>query len=81
MNDTQSNSMAYELLVELKISQRRWFIIAVVELCIILALAGGMFWYFSLPVEEVTDTQTVEDIDDSNINQHIGDKYGKSKTD
>lgn len=73
MNENDSNSLAYELLVELKTSQRRWFIIAVVELCIILALAGGMLWYFSLPAEEVTDTQTVEDIDDSNINQHIGD--------
>ena len=45
--------LATELLKEVQISAKRWFIIAIVELLIILSMAGGFVWYLSLPIDEV----------------------------
>lgn len=45
--------LATELLKEVQISAKRWFIIAIVELLIILSMAGGFAWYLSLPIDEV----------------------------
>lgn len=45
--------LATELLKEVQISAKRWFIIAIVELLIILSMAGGFVYYLSLPVDEV----------------------------
>lgn len=66
---------AMALLHEIKAQTKRWFIIAMAELAIILAMAGGMLLYFSLPVEEgSTTTQSVDDVDNSGeINQSIGE--------
>ena len=50
MNET----LATEMLREIKASAKRWFIIAVVELGIIIAIIVGFLWYCSLPVEDVT---------------------------
>ena len=50
--EKETQTLATELLHELKASAKRWFIIAVIELFIILAMAGGFVWYLSLPVEE-----------------------------
>ena len=54
--------LATELLKEVQISAKRWFIIAIVELLIILSMAGGFVWYLSLPIDEVV----VENDDDGN---------------
>ena len=45
--------LATELLKEIQISAKRWFIIAIVELLIILSMAGGFVWYLSLPIDDV----------------------------
>ena len=45
--------LATELLKEVQTSAKRWFIIAIVELLIILSMAGGFVWYLSLPIDEV----------------------------
>lgn len=45
--------LATELLKEVQISAKRWFIIAIVELLIILSMAGGFVYYLSLPIDEV----------------------------
>lgn len=45
--------LATELLKEIQISAKRWFIIAIVELLIILSMAGWFVWYLSLPIDEV----------------------------
>ena len=64
-----NEKLATELLHEIKASARRWFIIAVVELCIIVAVIGGFLWYISLPVES-DDVTTIEN-EDGNAN-YIG---------
>lgn len=59
--------LATELLKEIQISAKRWFIIAIVELLIILSMAGGFVWYLSLPIDEV-----VVENDDGNAT-YVGD--------
>ena len=68
LND-EDHSLAYMLLLEIKASARRWFIIAMVELFIILAIVGGMIWYNSLPAEEYT---SISQDTDGNANQVVG---------
>ena len=59
--------LATELLKEIQISAKRWFIIAIVELLIILSMAGVFVWYLSLPIDEV-----VVENDDGNAT-YVGD--------
>ena len=67
--EKEAHTLATELLHELKASAKRWFIIAVIELFIILSMAGGFLWYMSLPVED--DVVSVES-EDGNAN-YVGD--------
>lgn len=57
----ENKTLATELLHEVKASAKRWFIIAIVELCIILAIVAGFIWYLTLPVEEYSIEQAATD--------------------
>ena len=48
-----NQTLATELIRELKAQSRRWFIIALVELGIIIVIVVAFFWYFSLPADEI----------------------------
>lgn len=61
--ENEVHTLATELLHELKASAKRWFIIAVIELIVILSMAGGFIWYLSLPVED--EVVSVESEDDN----------------
>lgn len=74
----EDNRFATELLHEVKTNGKRWFIIAIIELILILILSGMFLWYISLPVEDTTITQ---ESDDESYNQIIGGDYNGSKTD
>ena len=77
----EQETLATELLKQVKSNARRWFIIAMVELGIIAIL---VVFLFVIPIETHTEMeyeQEVEDIEDSDITQIIGDGYGESKTD
>ena len=77
-------NLATELLKEIKASAKRWFIIALVELFLILMISGIFIWHLSLPVSEqsIEYTQEADDNVASDIQQFIGDhKDGKSETD
>ena len=67
------HSLSYMLLVELKASARRWFIISVIELVIILGIVIGMLWYVSLPTEEYNATVDTQGNENNVIG--IGDRY------
>jgi len=56
--DEEGTTLASEILHELKASAKRWFILAMVELVIILAMAAGIVYYLTLPVDY--ETVTVE---------------------
>lgn len=68
----QHEPLATELLREVKASGKRWFIIALVELFLILALAGGFIWYITLPTEEYVIDQ---DANENSYNQVVGGDY------
>lgn len=69
-------TLATELLHEIKASSKRWFIAFCIMVGVELATIAGFLWYVSLPIEEYTDeyTQEIEDIDNSEITQTIGGK-------
>lgn len=48
-----NQTLATELIRELKAHSRRWFIISLAELGIIIIVVVAFFWYFSLPVDEI----------------------------
>lgn len=60
---------------------RSLIIVIIIEFIAIAGIICGIFWYMSLPVEEVSDNQTIEDVQDSDVSQIIGDGYGESETD
>lgn len=63
----EKDTLATEMLKELKAQSKRWFIIAIIELVIIIATTGIFVWYINQPIEEITtDEQVIEDIDNSN---------------
>lgn len=61
----EKDSLALEMLKELKHQSRRWFIIAIIELIIIIATNTGWLIY-EAQFETITEEeQTIEDIDNS----------------
>lgn len=79
-----NETLATEMLKEIKASSKRWFIAFIIVLCLwFITIVGFILYeYNSLPVEDTTYTQTVDDIDSSDINQSIGGELdGESETD
>ena len=79
--------LATEILHELKLSAKRWFIAFVIMIIVEIITIAGFLWYISLPADEVTTQyeQSVDNVQDSdNLKQLIvkdGDIDGESKTD
>lgn len=71
MENKETMPLATELMHELKLNAKRWFIIAIVELIIILSMAAGFVWYLSLPIDEV-----VIESEDGNANYVGNDLTG-----
>ena len=69
------DTLASEMLSELKASNRRWFIAFVVVLVLWFATIGVFLWYISLPVEEIAVDQY--NSGDTNTMIGVGDMYGK----
>ena len=53
-------TLATELLSELKVQNRKWFIAFLIVLVLWFATIGGFLWYISLPVEDVSITQKAD---------------------
>lgn len=70
-----NQTLASEMLHELKASNRRWFIAFLVVLSLWFTTIGVFFWYISLPVEDMTVSQEVDG--DTNSLIGIGDSYGR----
>lgn len=76
-----NESLATELLHEIKRSAKRWFIAFLVMVGVEICTIAGFFWYTTLPAEEAVYEQSVQDIEGSDIEQQIGDEnYGDSET-
>lgn len=70
-----NESLALELLHEVKASAKRWFIAFCVMVGVEIATIIGFLWYISLPVEEVSvyeQTGEQTNTNTSEFNQTIG---------
>ena len=75
------DKFATELLHEVKLSAKRWFIAFLIILGLWFATIGAFLWYISLPVE-VTDTQVEQQSDNNSSNYVVGGDYnGVSESD
>ena len=61
------HSLAYELLVELKHSAKRWFVAFCVMVFLELITIAGFIWYISLPSEEYYIEQEAGDRSFNNV--------------
>ena len=61
----EKDTLAMEMLKELKHQSKRWFIIAIIELIIIIATNTGWLIYESTFETITEEEQTIEDIDNS----------------
>lgn len=68
----EHTTLATELLHELKLSAKRWFIAFCVMIVLEIATIIGFMWYISLPVEEYSVDQITERGGD---NLNIGGDY------
>lgn len=71
--DKEGMTLATEIFQELKASARRWFIAFIIMLFVEIGTVAGFLWYISLPVDETTTTQEVNDTHNSDIVQRVGD--------
>lgn len=68
------DSLATEMLREVKAHGRRWFIAFVIVLVLWFMTIGLFIAYINQPVEEtITYTQDADSQDNSSINQRIGE--------
>ena len=74
MQPTVEDKFATELLKEVKLSAKRWFIAFLVVLGLWFATIGAFVWYISLPVE----VSEIEQQSDNNSNNYVvgGDMNG-----
>lgn len=79
MNTTpeSTNTLATDMLREIKTTSKRWFIAFIVTLGLWFATIAGfiLYEYYTLPTEETTYEQTADDINNSDIRQVIGGDY------
>lgn len=72
----KEQTLATEMLREIKAQSKRWFISFIIVLMLWFATIGVFIWYINQPIEEV-ETTTTQDADtegdNSPINQHIGE--------
>lgn len=70
----ENESLATELLHEIKSQAKRWFIAFMIVLLLWFATIGAFLWYISLPVDEV-ETTVEQTADDYSDNQIVGGDY------
>lgn len=74
--DMEEKTLATELLHELKMSAKRWFIAFIVMVVLEILTIGGFLWYVTLPVEEYTYEQEANDRGFNVINGEV--QYGST---
>lgn len=73
----EKTTLATELLHELKLSARRWFIAFCVMVVLEAVTVAGFLWYISLPIEEYDDYTIEQESTDRSINNIGGTvEYG-----
>ena len=65
-NKLDEHSLAYELLVEVKQSAKRWFVAFLFMIVLELLTIAGFMWYISLPAEE--ESLITQEADNNSFN-------------
>ena len=74
-------TLATEMLHEIKMSARRWFIAFIVMTCLELFTIIFFVWYISLPVDSVENTTIEQESTDSDYSTFVGGDYnGKTES-
>ena len=73
-----NQSLASELLHEIKVTSRRWFILFLLALLMLFATNSIWLYAWNLPSEETTITQDSEDEGTNNYIGNDGDIYGET---
>ena len=78
-----NETLATEMLKEIKATSKRWFIAFIITLCLWFATVIGfiIYEYYSLPVEETTTTYEQESDNDSRNLIIGGDYNGETESD
>lgn len=76
----ENESLATELLHEIKSQAKRWFIAFIIVLLLWFATIGAFLWYVSLPVEEIESTTVEQEADNNTNTQLVGGDYIGGKT-
>ena len=71
----ENESLATELLHEIKSQAKRWFIAFIIILLLWFATIGAFLWYISLPVEEIESTTVEQEADNNTNTQLVGGDY------
>lgn len=67
------DKLTLELLKEVKANARKWFVIAIIELGIILTIVVSWFLMsYVIPVEDTTSTEQIEQDNSNGANNYIG---------
>lgn len=76
----EHETLATELLHEIKSQSKRWFTAFIVVLVLWFATIGAFLWYISLPVEETE--YEVDQVTEGNRNIQIvgGSNYGETES-
>lgn len=70
--EENKDSLASELLHEVKVSSKRWFILFIITL-IMLFVTNAMWLYaWNLPVEEIETTTVTQESETNGTNNYIG---------
>lgn len=56
----ENETLATEMLRELKANNRKWFVAFLVALTLWFATIGGFLWYISLPMEDISISQKAD---------------------
>lgn len=73
----ENETLATELLKELKANGKRWFRAFIIMVVLEIATIIGFLWYISLPVEEYSEYTIDQESDNASRNFVIGgDSYG-----
>ena len=69
----QANSLASELLHEIKATSRRWFVLFLITLLLLFGTNMAWLYAWNLPVEETAVTQELDNASHDNYIDGVGD--------
>lgn len=70
--EENKDSLASELLHEVKVSSKRWFILFIITLIMLFATNAMWLYAWNLPFEEIETTTVTQESETNGTNNYIG---------